>query len=181
MYHVANIHTVLYKLKTCIGQNASLTENIVCFFYSCDFTKTSTVGLEMNCSPQSVTCPVFFLGRSGENNQTVGFEAIDFKSHDNRTMAFLFLKCAMAHMGIKCPTAVPKQAKPWTITIQPYFTVKAQVKILAIQRSFIYIYVCVYIYIYICLYICIYTYMYTFPLTYSCTVLSSWSLGGFGE
>lgn len=112
MYHVANIHTVLYKLKTCIGQNASLTENIVCFFYSCDFTKTSTVGLEMNCSPQSVTCPVFFLGRSGENNQTVGFEAIDFKSHDNGTMAFLFLKCAMAHMGIKCPTAVPRQAKP---------------------------------------------------------------------
>lgn len=74
--------------------------------------KTSTVGLEMNCSPQSVTCPIFFLGRSGENNQTVGFEAIDFKSHDNGTMAFLFLKCAMAHMGIKCPTAVPKQAKP---------------------------------------------------------------------
>lgn len=51
---------VLYKLQTCIGQNASLTENTVCFFYSCDFAKTSTVGLEMNCIPQTVTCPEFF-------------------------------------------------------------------------------------------------------------------------
>lgn len=120
---------------------------------------------------------IFFLSRSGENNQTVGFKAIDFKSHDNGTMAFLFLKRAMAHIGIKCTTAVPKQAKPWTITIQPYFIVQTQVKILATQKS--YIYICIHMCIY--MHICLYIYFPLYIFLHSVIQLKLWWIWGIED
>lgn len=115
MYRVTNTDTLLYKLKTCVSQKTLLFFNIfVCFFYGCGSTEISTAGLEMKCNPENDTCPEYhpFAGQEKKKNQTVGFAAIDSKWHDNRTVAFLFLKCTVAHVGIKGPTAVPKQAKP---------------------------------------------------------------------